>query len=57
MADIYRFLTDNGYSPSETDILSIFWRLDHNKDGKLTYQDFCQIYDDTVWQKVLPEGT
>jgi Ca2+-binding EF-hand superfamily protein len=44
--DIYRFLVENGYSPSERDIEAIFWRLDHNKDGKLTYQDFCQIYDD-----------
>lgn len=55
--DISRFLLANGYSPSEEDINGIFWRLDHNKDGVLTYQDFCQFYDDSIWQRVLPEGT
>jgi hypothetical protein len=40
-SDIQRFLVENGYSPTLQDIESIHWRLDHNKDGKLTYQDFC----------------
>jgi|LauGreDrversion4_2_1035121.scaffolds.fasta_scaffold190719_2 Ca2+-binding EF-hand superfamily protein len=39
--DIARFLEGNGYAPSDEDIEGIFWRLDHNKDGKLTYSDFC----------------
>lgn len=46
--DIFKFLTENGYSPTDKDINAIFWRLDHNKDGKLTYTDFCQIYDDSI---------
>lgn len=57
MAELFKFLTDSGYSPTENDINAIFWRLDHNKDGKLTYQDFCVIYDDSACQKILPEGT
>jgi len=35
--DLYRFLVGNGYSPTQQDIESIMWRLDHNKDGKVTY--------------------
>jgi hypothetical protein len=48
MADLYKFLTESGYNPTENDINAIFWRLDHNKDGKLTYQDFCLTYDDSA---------
>jgi Ca2+-binding EF-hand superfamily protein len=38
--DIARFLRDNDYDPKEEDVKGIFTRLDHNKDGKITYQDF-----------------
>lgn len=38
--DIARFLRDNEYEPKEEDLKGIFMRLDHNKDGKISYQDF-----------------
>lgn len=37
---IRMFLEQNGYSPTQGDIEGIFSRLDHNKDGKVTYADF-----------------
>ena len=46
--DLGMFLKDNGYDPSDADLQGIFTRLDHNKDGRLTYSDFCEIYDDSL---------
>jgi Ca2+-binding EF-hand superfamily protein len=46
--DIKNFLIRNSYRDvTQAEIDCIFWRLDHNKDGKLTYTDFCNVYDDS----------
>lgn len=52
MEDIGKFLTTNGYQPTQDDLEGIFRRLDHNKDGKITYSDFSQMYDDTVAERL-----
>ena len=43
-SDLTRFLQDNGYAPCESDIEAIYYRLDHNKDGLITYSDFTNVY-------------
>ena len=45
-ADIRAFLTANRYQPTEPEIERVFWRLDHNKDGKVTYPDFVKVFKD-----------
>lgn len=55
--DIQQFLTKNGYQPSIDDVDSLYWRLDHNKDGRLTYSDFCQIYDDSALVNIIPQSS
>ncbi|TNV82396.1 hypothetical protein FGO68_gene12012 [Halteria grandinella] len=45
--DIAMFLKENGYPEhSREDLEGIFRRLDHNKDGRITYQDFSMAFDD-----------
>jgi hypothetical protein len=47
LEDVRTFLENNGYEdPSDEDLQGICRRLDHNKDGKITYQDFTQVFDD-----------
>lgn len=56
-SDILQFLSKNGYQPTSDDIDSLFWRLDHNKDGRLAYSDFCQIYDDSALATIIPQSS
>lgn len=35
----------------------IYSRLDHNKDGKVNYVDFSQVYDDKAGDKLQQEPT
>lgn len=52
------FLRENGYKEvSMEDIEGLFFRLDHNRDGKVTYSDFIKIYDDSSSQQIEMEPT
>ena len=57
MTNLVSFLESNGFFPRKDDIEAILRRLDHDANGMLSYEEFCELVSVSPHNSPVPQAT